>query len=79
MNDKQKDATIILSTATIRYILVCGAEISLCRAIFHTVWYYLWPHGQGQVEKEVTYHRLLQRTAPLLVASPGFRSGCYEH
>lgn len=69
MNDNQKDATIILSTATIRDVLVCCAKISLCQAVFHTVCYYWWPHGQGQVGKEMAYHRLLQRTAQWLVAA----------
>ena len=80
MNDNQRESTIILSTATIRDVLVCCAKISLCQAVLNTVCYYWWPHSQGQVGKEITYHRLLQRTAQLLVSavntlcSLGFRA-----
>lgn len=62
MKDNQRESTIILSTATVRNIWVCCAKI-LCQAVFNTVCYYWWPHSQGQVGKEMTYHRLLQRTA----------------
>jgi len=40
MNDKCRKLTIILSTSAVRDILACYAKISLCRAVFNTVYYY---------------------------------------